>query len=313
MIADPQPVRRTNEIEEVTNRLFIHPMSAALVRPLARWGVRPNTVSVAGMVFGALAAAAYYHYDAWPFALAGFVFMIGWHVMDGADGQLARMTGQTSEIGKILDGLCDHGTFALVYLALAVAAAAELGPWVWGMAVLAGASHLVQASAYEFQRQSYDFWVHAKASARPDTPEEARRSIGQKRGLARAFGLLYVAYLRLQHGLAGVDADLTAVLSEAHDRADGPAERLAFHETYRAAHLDAVRRWALLSSNYRTLAIFVAALLGNPVFFFLFEVLVLNAVFVGLRAMQASRNRMLRAWLVGERRPEAQPMLSNPV
>ena len=313
MIVDQQPVRRTSEIEEVTNRLFIHPMSAALVRPLARWGVRPNTVSVAGMVFGALAAAAYTHYEAWPYALAGFVFMIGWHVMDGADGQLARMTGQTSEIGKILDGLCDHGTFALVYLALAAAAAAELGPWVWAAAVLAGASHFVQASAYEFQRQSYDFWVHAKASARPNTPEEARRSLAKKRGLWRAGGLSYVAYLRLQRGLAGVDADLTAMLSEALSRADGPAERRAVREAYRTAHLDGVRRWALLSSNYRTLAIFAAALLGNPVYFFLFEILGLNAVFAGLRAMQASRNRMLRAWLVGERRPAAQPMLSNPV
>lgn len=313
MIADPQPVRRTNEIEEVTNRLFIHPMSAALVRPLARWGVRPNAVSVAGMVFGALAGLAYFHYEAWPYALAGFAFMVGWHVLDGADGQLARMTGQTSELGKILDGVCDHVAFAFVYVALAAAASAALGSWVWGMAVLAGVSHLVQASAYEFQRQSYDFWVHAKASARLDTPEEARRAVEGRRGLARAFGLFYVAYLRLQHRLAGVDAGLTAALSEALERADDSAERRAVRETYRAAHLDVVRRWALLSSNYRTLAIFVAALLGNPVYFFLFEILGLNAVFVGLRAMQAGRNRVLRTWLVGGRRPAAQPMLSNPV
>lgn len=311
MIVEQQQVRRTGEIEEVTNRLLIHPVSAALVRPLARWGVSPNSVSVAGMVFGALAAMAYFHYESWPYALAGFVFMLGWHVMDGADGQLARLTGQTSELGKILDGLCDHVAFAFVYVALSVAAAAELGAWVWGFAVLAGISHLVQASAYEFQRQSYDFWVHAKASAKLDTPEAVRASLDEKTGAARLFGLCYVAYLRLQHALAGVDADLTAALSDSLDRAGSPAERLAVRETYRAAHLDVVRRWSLLSSNYRTLAIFVAALLGNPVYFFLFEIVVLNAVFVGLRTMQTSRNRMLRTWLVGERR--AQPMLSNPV
>lgn len=311
MTPEQSQVKRTSEIEEVTNRLLIHPVSAALVRPLARWGVSPNAVSILGMVFGGLAALAYYQYEAWPYALAGFIFMLGWHVMDGADGQLARLTGQTSEVGKILDGLCDHGTFALVYLALTVAAAAELGSWVWGFAVLAGLSHLVQASAYEFQRQSYDFWVHAKASAKLDTPEAARASLDAKTGAARVFGLCYVIYLRLQHALAGVDADLWAALAESIDRAGDPAERRAVRETYRAAHLDVVRRWSLLSSNYRTLAIFVAALLGNPAYFFLFEIVVLNAVFVGLRTMQASRNRMLRTWLIGERR--AQPMLSNPV
>jgi len=311
-VQEPQ-VRRTSEIEEITNRYLIHPMSEALVRPLARWGVRPNTVSVLGMCFGGLAAVAYYHYAHWPYAVAGFLFMIGWHVLDGADGQLARLTGQTSELGKILDGLCDHLAFALVYVSLTLAAASVLGGWVWIAAVLAGLSHLAQASSYEFRRQSYDFWGHAKETARLDTPEAARRTLAGKQGVARIFGHLYVTYLRLQHWMAGTDSDLAEAMDSALRQADGPDERAEIRAAYRAAHVDIVRRWGLLSSNYRTIAIFVAALLGSPLYFFLFETVVLNAVFGGLRAMQASQNQMLRDWLAEGDLAATQPMVANPV
>ena len=43
--------------------------------------------------------------------------------MDGADGQLARLTGKTSELGKAMDGLVDHLSFALVYIGLTLPAA----------------------------------------------------------------------------------------------------------------------------------------------------------------------------------------------
>lgn len=312
MLERPQ-VKRTSEIEETTNVYVVHPVSAALVPLFARWGVSPNAVSVMGMVFGGLAAVAYYQYDLWPYALAGFLSMIGWHVMDGADGQLARLTGKTSEIGKILDGLCDHVAFALVYVSLTIAAAAVLGAWVWIVAVAAGLSHLVQASAYEFQRQAYDFWVHAKQSARIERPEAFQRSLDGKQGASLLFGKLYLSYLRIQYRLAGIDAALIGEMDRA--LGEGGEREAEVRAAYRATNLDAVRRWSLLCSNYRTIAIFVAALLGSPLYFFLFEIVGLNAVFVGLSAMQAKRNAAFSDWL-GESEAAplvAQPMVSNPV
>lgn len=312
MVERPQ-VKRTSEIEEATNVYVVHPISAALVPLFARWGVSPNAVSVMGMAFGGLAAVAYSQYYLWPFALAGFLFMVGWHVMDGADGQLARLTGQTSEIGKVLDGLCDHVAFTLVYLSLTFVAASELGWWVWLVAVAAGLSHLVQASAYEFQRQAYDFWGHAKQSARIERPEAVQHGLRGKAGAPLLFGKLYLAYLRVQYRIAGIDA---ALIGEMERALGESGEREAeVRAAYRATNLDAVRRWSLLCSNYRTIAIFVAALLGSPLYFFLFEIVGLNAAFVGLSAMQARRNRVLRDWL-DETEPSLsipQPMLSNPV
>ena len=281
-------VKRTGEIEEPTNRLLIHPTSRALVEPLARWGVSPNAVSLAGLAAGAAAALAYARYAEWPFVVAGFALMVVWHVLDGADGQLARLTGKTSEVGKALDGLCDHGTFVLVYVALASAAAGAEGSWVWLWAVAAGASHAVQANAYEGVRYAYDYWVTGKRSARVPTPAEYREEVRGSTGAAWALSRLQLLYLRVQHSERA--AALRGRL-EAAARGPGGAGRLA--EAYRDTHLAGVRRWNLLCSNYRTVAIAVACLAGSPVFFFAYEAVVLNGVFVALLRMERRNDRAL--------------------
>ncbi|HMB90892.1 MAG TPA: CDP-alcohol phosphatidyltransferase family protein [Rhodothermales bacterium] len=295
MKAEPEQVKRTQEIEEATNLYFIHPISRVLVTYFARWGVRPNTVSVLGMVFGGLAALAYYHYAQWPMVVLGFVLMIAWHIMDGSDGQLARLTGQTSELGKALDGLCDHLSFVLIYVSLSLASAQVLGSWVWILSVAAGISHVAQATAYEFQRQAYDYWVFDKASARIVRPKEFEERLPEGRSLARRMlDFMMLSYLRVQFRMAGVNAMLMADLEQALQETD---DQSMIRQAYRQFNLHAVKSWSLLCSNYRTLAIFVACLAGNPVYFFLFEFVLLNATLVWLRYMQGRQNRALQEWL----------------
>ncbi len=294
MAGDPTQVKRTREIEEFTNLYFIHPISRALVTVFAKLGVHPNVVSLGGILFGAFAAVAYFHYDRWEMALAGFLLMIGWHVMDGADGQLARLTGKTSEMGKALDGLVDHLSFAMVYVGLAVASALIFGNWIWWLAVAAGISHVVQASTYEFQRQMYDYWAMGKESARPVMPEEFRAGMRSKGGLGGFLNATLLAYLRIQHRVTGADPRLVARLEGMKEAGDG-AE---VNEAFASANLGAVKAWSLLCSNYRTVAIFVACIAANPLYFFLFEIIVLNIALVLLRLMQARRNEQLFARLI---------------
>jgi len=289
MTGDSTQVTRTREIEEATNLYFIHPISRVLVSVFAGFGIHPNLVSITGMVFGGLAAWAYFYYSQWEMVLAGFLLMIGWHVMDGADGQLARLTGKTSEIGKALDGLCDHLTFALVYISLGWAAASVFGPMAWWLMVLAGVSHVVQASTYEYQRQMYDYWVFGKESARPVMPAEFRQGMEGKTGLGLLLGGILLTYLSIQSRVAGANLRLVAQLECMKEA----GEEAKVSEAYRGANLSAVKTWSILCSNYRTIAIFIACLAKNPLYFFLFEIGFLNAALIALRMIQARRNQQL--------------------
>jgi len=280
-----EPVRRTYEIEDPTNLYLIHPISARLVPVFARMGLTPNTVSFAGMGSGLLAGVFYHFYTRTGCALAGFVLMLAWHVMDGADGQLARLTRTYSELGKLLDGICDYVTFTAVYVGLGLTLSASLGGWVFAVIALSGLCHAVQSGAYELQRQNYNYCGWARQSAalpdlEPLPPSGARR--------ARVAAGLYRLYARMQLWAAGgavtFNAEFAFLLSAR------PTEQAELREAYRAYFAPLIRRWGVLSANYRTLGIFLAALLKLPLLYFLFEIAGFSLILVLLLKTQKAHN-----------------------
>jgi phosphatidylglycerophosphate synthase len=246
----------------------------------AGWGIKPNAVSLTGMACGILAGFAYYHYQSLVAAIIGFSLMIVWHVMDGADGQLARLTNTQSEFGKVLDGICDYVTFISVYLALGLAMARQDGAWVVLVVALAGACHAVQSAAYEAQRQNYVFWAWGRGSpvAASGRPEAAR-----KPGL---FAWLLGIYEGVQ-GLVGSDIGFNQALLA--KLGASPAADEAIRARYRARFAPSLRHWSILSSNYRTLGIFICALPRLPLLYFVFEIFGFSLILLILARRQTSR------------------------
>jgi phosphatidylglycerophosphate synthase len=286
---DAEPVRRPAEIEDITNLWFIHPLAHRLLPLLVAARIRPNTVSVAGMACGVLAGLAYARCQEPRWAIAGFVLMLAWHVLDGADGQLARLTHAQSHVGKVLDGVCDYVTFAAVYVGLAVTLSGQFGGWVWGVVALSGLCHAVQAAAYEMQREEFATWGWDRKSPALEA------AVLQAPPASHPFAdLLYRPYARVQLLASGVSADfhrrLAAILAASPDRAG------CLRRRYREACAPEVRRWSLLSSNYRTLAIFACALAGRPLWYFGLEIFGFSLGWaILLWRQRARRERLLRA------------------
>jgi phosphatidylglycerophosphate synthase len=282
-----EPARRTFEIEEITNFYFIHPVASRLTPLFARLGISPNAVSLAGMAFGISAGVAYYPYQDLRCALAGFILMIAWHVMDGADGQLARLTRSQSDLGKILDGICDYVVFIAVYSAWAAALNRETGGWGWALAIAAGLSHAVQSAAYEVQRQEYNFWGWDRKSAELLALDARPARTAGGPIVPRLMDMIYRLYVRCQLQVAGV-------VMEFHKRLattlEAEPERAAFfRERYRALFAPSVRWWSVMSANYRTLGIFIAALIGRPQYYFWFEIVGFNLILILLTSGQRAR------------------------
>lgn len=283
----PDPVRRTLEIEDPTNLYFVHPIANRLTPLFARAGIPPNAVSLTGMAFGILAGIAYYHDQQTGLAVLGFLLMIGWHVMDGIDGQLARLTRTHSEFGKVLDGACDYVTFGAVYIGLALTLSRQHGAWVWVLAAAAGAFHAVQSAIYEVQRQDYNFWGRSQASAafaEPAARPQTRAGLSLHRRVA---DWLLGVYLRVQHVAIGANAGARHRLAELLTRS--PERAAQVRQAYRDVFAPALRRWSIMSANYRTLAIFVFAVFRRPIYYFWFEIVVLSAVLVVLISWQRTR------------------------
>src|SRR5687768_15995395 len=95
----PPAALKPAELEDPLNLHVYHPMARRLAAWLQPTGVSPNAVSVISAIAVAAAAFAYAGLE-WPLSvLIGLAFHLSWHVFDGADGELARLTGRASPFG----------------------------------------------------------------------------------------------------------------------------------------------------------------------------------------------------------------------
>jgi hypothetical protein len=263
-------------MEDPLNRYFYHPLAGRLARLLQPTGISPNAVSVAGML-SVWAAAWCYAALNWPLgALLGFALLLLWHVLDGADGDLARMTGKSSPTGELVDGACDYSAQILMYFVLAAILDDRIGGWAWPLAVLAGISHLAQTNHAETHRRSYLWWAygvpwlkHARASG--DKVFRTRNWFG------RGFAWLARGYL----GLGAAMAPWSARLDGLVDAAAGDPARLArIRRLVRRTAGVSLRFEKTLGPNPRTILLGAAMLAGSPLWFFLGEIALLNAILV---------------------------------
>lgn len=263
---DESPLQgRPRELEDWLNFYIYHPLSARLARILVPTSVTPDMVSIMGGLMIVLAAVIYGSAMSPLAILAGLVVHMSWHVFDGADGDLARLTDRASDRGEVIDGICDYVGHIILYVTLGVLLSAEMGPIVWAFAISAGAGRIVQAAHYEVQRRQYQHWVYGRPML--------RTSVAEPQGSRGLFGWIATGYVLLSDCLAPKARQIDAVV-ESID----PGHRPALRTLIKRETVPVLRSTYLLSANYRTIVLGIAMLAGSPIYFFVFEAVLLTAV-----------------------------------
>ena len=269
-------------IEDASNKYFIHPLSDIIVKGGLALKLTPNFVSLLGLACGILAGFLYFKMPEVNFIIGGFVAMVLWHIFDGADGRLARLTGQTSAFGRLLDGICDHLVFTAVYVGMALYLI-KIGysTSIWWLVLAAGAAHGIQAAGYEERRQKYQRRVKG---LKRDVQDELLIVDGKKSVMASF-------YDKTQKLVGGGDYGLDAKLDEL--RANPKSHACAAHFVNKTAPM--VKAWGLLNANNRTILIFLCALIGQPIWYFIIELTLFNILLVGLMIAERSFEHKLIA------------------
>lgn len=232
---------------------LVHPMGRVLLPLALRAGISANLVSMIGFGIGVGAALAFALWTTPGMAFVGLALGLLWLVCDGLDGMIARATGTASAFGRVMDGVCDHGVFVVIYVLLA----ASIGTAeAWTLAVVAGAAHAVQSSLYEGERARFHRRVRGVVAP---IRHEALGS----------------AIVRGYDAVSGSIDRLAARFDAAMGAAPDP---LAFGRRYGDAAAPAMKAMSLLSANVRLIVITLACAAGAPTLFWWIEIVPLTLV-----------------------------------
>jgi phosphatidylglycerophosphate synthase len=258
---------KAREIEEFVDVYFFRRVGIVFARAARALGISPTGVTMAALVVGAaggalLASARY----AW----LGVALLVFHGVLDSSDGQLARMTGRSSEFGRVMDGVAGYVTHIAMYIGILVSALSRgTGWWLVAAAAAAGLSTVVHAQMYDYHRTAYAAFV-----VRGEVPASVA-------GVAR--GGVVGWYEAMQRLIAGFHPVVERLI--AGRQVDGHV-RSGDRARYRQCFYGPVRGWNLMGDNVRRLSVVVATWFGRPEWFIYAELLPLNVLFAGLWWLQ---------------------------
>ena len=260
-------------VEEWADRWFFRPLGWRLATALVPTRISADAVTFASLVLGVLAGHLFWYRSAWINAGGVLLFILS-DVLDSADGQLARLRGTSTRMGRILDGLADTGRFVSLYGHLG--ARLYVTGHGWGGAVLALAallSHSYQAAAADFIRQAYLYFAVGSGSEL-DIPEQAPAPEHPSLW-SRVSAWIYGDYVRRQAWLF----PRTTALARALAGRDVPASlRRSWAERQRPV----VQGCALIAQNIRFVLLALTAVPHWPAAYCWIVVGPLNVVLVFL-------------------------------
>lgn len=267
------------DTEECIDIWFYRPIGYRWALLFRRLGVSPNAVTIMGIFIG-IAAGVCFYYPNLRVNMVGMLLLIWANSFDSADGQLARMTGQKSPLGRVLDGFCGDVWFFTIYVAICLRLMPEWGLWIWVLAIVTGSYHSKQAAMADYYRNIHLLFLKGRAGSELSHSQAVeasyRRITWHGDFVYKLFEMFYLRYTRSQERSTPRFQEMMAVIRR--DYADEAPEW--FRTAFRARSLPLMKYTNMLSFNTRVIALFVSLLIDMPWLYFAFELTVLNAMLI---------------------------------
>ena len=263
------------ETENWLDRIFYRPIGFRIARLLRNTGITPNMVTIISIFVGGVVGYFFYQ-DNLVYNIYGILLLIFANILDCVDGQLARLTGIKSAIGRILDGVAGDIWFASIYIAFALRLSHQFGTyWFFALAVLSGISHLIQANITDYYKTLHLYFISKDKGAEFQSLQQVKEQHKEmKYGLNKTFYFLYLWYTTLQVKATPV---LQKMLHELHAKYgdDIPDD---IRVSFRRQSKQLMKYIDLLTFNGRTIVMFFLVLIGQVWIYFIYEIIVLNIV-----------------------------------
>lgn len=283
---------KSMDTEEHIDLWFYRPLGFLWAVFFAKLGISPNIVTIASIFLG-VGGGILLYFGAEPYIWLNYlgIFLIIWaNTYDSADGQLARLTKQYSQIGRILDGVSGDLWFFAIYFALVFRELhfgdAWLGDFfmqsqnhwiIWTMAIAAGVCHALQSAMADYYRQFHLYFLKGEGGSELESTEKLNEQIKQSSGFKRITMLFYRNYTANQERLTPAMQRLRRELKKQFGDQMAPQQ---FRDDFRKLSLPLMKYTNMLTFNTRTIAMFISIIIRIPWLYFAFELIVLNIMLI---------------------------------
>lgn len=267
------------DTEEFIDIHFYRPIGYRWALLFQKLGVSPNTVTIASIFIGIASGICFYPQELTT-NIIGMLLLIWANSYDSADGQLARLTGQKTPLGRILDGTAGDLWFISIYAAICLRLTPQWGIWIWIFAATTGFFHSKQAAMADYYRNIHLLFLKGKAGSElshsVQLKENYKKLSWKKDFIYKLFETFYINYTLGQEALTPKFQKMRAVLQSRYN--DQAPEW--FRTEFRAKSLPLMKYTNMLSFNTRVIALFVSLFIDMPWLYFLFEITVLNIMLI---------------------------------
>lgn len=288
---------KSQDTEEWLDIHFTRPLGLLWALFFKRLHVHPNVVTILSIILGAAAGVMFYFEDI-RLTIIGILLLVWANLYDSADGQLARMTGQKTQWGRILDGFAGDVWFFTIYAAICLRLQDQFIPftethwsiWIWLLAAVSGLIfHGKQCQLADYYRNIHLFFIKGKSGSELDNyaavHNEWKQLSWRKDCVWKVFLYFYGNYTRSQEKMTPRFQTFKALLDKKYATTGIPAELRA---TFRSGSLPLIKYANILTFNTRAIVLYITLLIAEPWLYFVFEIVVMNALFFYMRARHES-------------------------
>lgn len=281
---------KSQDTEEWLDIHFTRPIGLILALFFRKSGVHPNTVTIISIFLGACSGWMFAYTDLYH-NLLGIGLLMSANFLDSADGQLARLTGQKTLLGRVLDGFSGDIWFFAIYTGLSFRMMDHIIPgtdiqwgiWIWLLAIISGVMcHSPQSSLADYYRQIHLFFLKGKEGSELDNYASQRKiydNLPQKKAwFARLFYYNYANYCKSQENRSpAFQKMMNNIKNKYKDFSEIP-------ETLKNEFLDGSRPLMkytnILTFNTRAICIYFTCLFDCPWLYMLIEITLLNILYI---------------------------------
>ena len=300
---------KSSETEDWLDLHVIRPFCYYCALAFNKFDVHPNTFTIWSMIIGAASAfffacASFYYSGTWGVLMniVAIILLMIADIFDCTDGQLARMTGKKSRMGRILDGVAGFAWFIPIYHALVYRfymhhdiEFAFLGidntqqntiiatVIVYILGIISGVAGLAgQQRLADYYIQVHLFFLKGEKGSELDNSKRQQEIYDQMTTdtpwAERYFQKSYIDYTKKQEKVTPQFQRLMQKLREKFGATENIPEsvRKEFHDK----SLPVIFWNGLLTFNFRSFWLFLFCLLDVPVMNFLWEIVGMGLLYL---------------------------------